>query len=140
MYRVIWLNTAIDAHAHIIENGYMMQLPLTGTSSIQGQQSSPFNDILNVQSKMSLIASNNISRPTQMSTIILLGGLRAWAGIRPSGQNASSLLPQVYFLYCLIFFSILSTVRSRPRSSTQREINFVESYRRARPLGITCSP
>lgn len=27
----------IDAHAHVLENGWMMQLPLTGTASVQGR-------------------------------------------------------------------------------------------------------
>ena len=26
-----------DAHAHIIENGFMMELPLAGSSSVQGE-------------------------------------------------------------------------------------------------------
>lgn len=30
------LNFLLDAHAHIIENGYMNQLPLMGSQSIQG--------------------------------------------------------------------------------------------------------
>ena len=39
-----------DAHAHIIENGFMMELPLAGTQSIQGHiQSSKLDEVSNRQ-------------------------------------------------------------------------------------------
>lgn len=33
--------TPIDAHAHVLGNGWMMQLPLTGTTSVQGRNHDP---------------------------------------------------------------------------------------------------
>lgn len=32
-----------DAHAHILENGWMMQLPLAGSASVQGKHFSRFS-------------------------------------------------------------------------------------------------
>jgi len=133
--------TKLDAHAHIIENGYMNQLPLMGSSSVQGIYAVIYRANANF---VFLEVIDRIKAYLRSHPDILDDKTRwiegmGWDQTKWPGAHFPTAVSSLFFASQPKFNSF-SQGRPRYRSCTPRTADIVESSRRTRSMGVSSCP